>query len=180
MLIISHGVDQAGINSAKNPTPTPPNFYWVAKEFLERGYSVIVPMRQGMYGSSGQFDYDMCDIGAHSKRAAADLAAVINHLAKQDQVDANNIVLAGQSYGAIVMLALLAEYPEEAKLIKGAINFSGGLLHNTKQCPWNENRLTNVIENYAAKIKLRNLWIYTEDDQLFSKKLTEKMRNAYS
>jgi hypothetical protein len=78
------------------------------------------------------------------------------------------------------MLALMAHFPEEAKYVKGAISFSGGVLNQTPQCAWSRSRLTTAYKNFGEKIKTPTLWLFTGMDELFPRDFHNEMHKAYT
>ena len=69
----------------------------IARYFLERGYMVAAPMRQGFSKSTGTFDYRGCDVRAEALAHAQDIRAALVALAARPDVDAKHVLLVGHS-----------------------------------------------------------------------------------
>jgi hypothetical protein len=68
LVIINHGKD------AGRPSAQPRDrFYYMAHAFVERGYAVMVPMRQGFANSTGRYRDRGCDMTANGYTQAEDI-----------------------------------------------------------------------------------------------------------
>lgn len=181
LLIMNHSLNGASDTdeflNAKKPSET---HYYIAREFVARGYIVANPARQGRGGSDGTRDKDVCDLAAHAQREASDIAAIVRGAIKDPVIDKNNIILAGQSHGAVLMLAMLTHYPDEAKYIKGAISFSGGVYFSSNECPWRRTKIIAAYEQYGKTIKIPTLWLYTKEDALFRPDFYADLHTAFT
>src|SRR5450759_378613 len=95
-----------------------------ARYFLQRGYAVVVPMRQGFSKSGGSYIGAGCNVESNGRVQAEDVTAVLDYVVSQPWADRNRIVVLGQSHGGWTTLAFGAQnYPG----VKALINFAGGL-----------------------------------------------------
>jgi dienelactone hydrolase len=145
-----------------------------AREFVRRGYVVVAPNRQGFADSGGAYHQDGCDVASNGLGQAADVAATIAYMSKQSYVDASQIVVAGTSHGG---LATMAYGTEAAKGVRALINFSGGLRQDA--CTGWQNNLTQAFGNYGGKARVASLWLYGDNDSVWSPDLVTKMFAAY-
>lgn len=181
MLIMNHSLNGISDNDDQvNAKKSPETHYYIAREFVARGYIVANPARQGRGGSDGARDKDVCDLAAHAQREAGDIAAIVRGAVKDPAIDKNNIIIAGQSHGAVLMLAMLTHYPEEAKHIKGAISFSGGVYFSSNECPWRRTKIIAAYQQYGKTIKIPTLWLYTNEDTLFKPDFYTDLHHAYT
>ncbi|MBX3655629.1 MAG: dienelactone hydrolase family protein [Ramlibacter sp.] len=133
-----------------------------ARYFLQRGYAVVVPMRQGFSRSGGWYAGAGCDLEQNGRSQAEDIAIVLRHLAGLPWVDSSKIVVLGQSHGGFVTLAFgAANYPG----VKALINFAGGS-RNT-QCTLWEHGLTQAVAAFGKSTKTPSLWFYGNNDNFF-------------
>ncbi|WP_028226021.1 dienelactone hydrolase family protein [Paraburkholderia ferrariae] len=145
-----------------------------AREFVRRGYVVVAPNRRGFAGSGGTYEQDGCDVASNGLGQAADVAATIDYMAKQPYVDANHIAVAGTSHGG---LATIAYGTEAAKGVRALINFSGGLRQDA--CTGWQDNLTQAFGGYGGKARVASLWLYGDNDSVWTPDLVTKMFAAY-
>nr|WP_322015550.1 CocE/NonD family hydrolase [Paraburkholderia sp. J12] len=145
-----------------------------AREFVRRGYVVVAPNRRGFAGSGGTYEQDGCDVASNGLGQAADVAATIDYMAKQPYVDANHIAVAGTSHGG---LATIAYGTQAAKGVRALINFSGGLRQDA--CTGWQDNLTQAFGGYGGKARVPSLWLYGDNDSVWTPDLVTKMFAAY-
>ncbi|WP_322105213.1 dienelactone hydrolase family protein [Paraburkholderia sp. J41] len=145
-----------------------------AREFVRRGYVVVAPNRQGFADSGGTYQQDGCDVATNGLGQASDVAATVAYMSKQPYVDANQIVVAGTSHGG---LATMAYGTEAAKGVRALINFSGGLRQDA--CTGWQGNLTQAFGDYGGKARVASLWLYGDNDSVWSRDLVGKMFDAY-
>ncbi|CAG2126672.1 CocE/NonD family hydrolase [Cupriavidus plantarum] len=169
LVVISHG-----------KAPGKPAFQGRARfaaqsaEFLKRGYVVALPMRQGFSRSGGMYIGGGCNVQANGLVQAEDLVAALDYLTRQSYVDAERIVMIGQSHGGLSTMAFNAiGYPG----VRGVINFAGGL--RNESCDGWENNLVDAFADYGRTARYPSLWIYGSNDSFWPWPLPEKMFNSY-
>lgn len=170
LIIINHGKDPG------RPSLQPRDrFYHMAHAFVERGYAVMVPMRQGFADSTGYYHDHGCDMTANGYTQAEDVMDTLNFARDQSWVDGDHIVVAGQSYGGLATIALGTE---DLPGVRGLLNFAGGLRDDSKGCGW-RSALVSAYSEYGSQNKLPSLWMYGANDSLFSPELVARMHDAY-
>jgi dienelactone hydrolase len=169
MIVFNHGKLPG---DPRNQTRADPVSF--ARAFVSRGYVVVAPNRQGFAGSGGVYQQDGCDVAANGLGQAGDVAATIDYMAKQPYVDANHIAVAGTSHGGLTTIAYGTEAP---KGVRALINFSGGLRQDT--CTGWQKNLTEAFGSYGAKARVASLWLYGDNDSVWTPSLEAKMFSAY-
>lgn len=146
-----------------------------ARYFLQRGYAVVVPMRQGFSKSSGSYVTGQCHVESNGRLQAEDVQAVLSQLATLRWADRERIVVVGQSHGGWTTLALGATQPAG---VKGLVNFAGGLRQET--CPgWRDN-LVDGAAAYGRTTRLPSLWFYGDNDSFFDRDTWTRMHARYT
>jgi dienelactone hydrolase len=146
-----------------------------ARFFMQRGYVVVVPMRQGFSKSTGSYLGVGCDVGTNGQGQAEDVQTVLDHVASQPYADRNNILVAGQSHGGWTTLAFgTIKYPG----VKGLVNFAGGL--RQEGCAAWEGTLARAVGGYARTTAIPSLWFYGDNDSYFNEPLFRSMHASYT
>ena len=151
-------------------------FVALSREFVKRGYAVVIPMRQGFSKSGGSFRHGGCNILDTGLLQASDIHAVLSAMRTQPWVDIDHIVIGGQSFGGLAVLALGTE---PLPGVKGLINFAGGIRVNDGSCDWKA-RLETAVFFYGTKNRLPSLWFYGDNDRLFDIDLAKRLQQAYT
>ncbi|CAE6861748.1 dienelactone hydrolase family protein [Paraburkholderia domus] len=170
MIVFNHGKIPGDPRTQERSDPLP-----FAREFVRRGYVVVAPNRQGFGHSGGTYQQDGCDVERNGIGQAGDVAATIDFMSKQPYVDATHIVVAGTSHGG---LATMAYGPEAAPGVRALINFSGGLRQDA--CADWQGNLTRAFGAYGEKTKVPSLWLYGDNDSVWTAPLVAGMYAAYS
>lgn len=170
LLLMNHGKDRGDPNLQKRD-----RFLAMSREFVKRGYAVAIPMRKGFSKSGGTYRDYGCNMKDNGQLQADDVQAALNAIRTQPWVDAQRIVVAGQSYGG---LATLAFGTRRVSGVRGLLNFAGGLRIDGDTCNW-RNALVNAVADYAGKTTLPSLWFYGANDSYFDHALANKLINAY-
>ncbi|HSV54078.1 MAG TPA: CocE/NonD family hydrolase [Burkholderiaceae bacterium] len=145
-----------------------------ARYFLQRGYAVVVPMRQGFSKSGGSYIGGGCNVGSNGRVQAEDVKAVMEYIATQPWADKERVVVLGQSHGGWTTLAFGAQnYPG----VKGLVNFAGGL--RQEQCPNWQQALAGAASGYAKETRLPSLWFYGDNDSYFNPGTFHAMYEQY-
>jgi dienelactone hydrolase len=170
LLVMNHG-KQPG-----DPRLQPRDrFYYMSREFVRRGYAVMVPMRTGFSRSSGDYmDYG-CNMTGNGYLQAMDLRATIAYARSQDWIDGDRILVAGQSYGG---LATLAAGAGALPGVRGLLNFAGGLRADGGECQW-KTALIEAFAAYGSRSTLPSLWFYGANDSYFNHELAGRLHQAY-
>lgn len=170
VVIMNHGK-----NLGKTSQHQRRRYLAMSREFIKRGYAVVIPMRKGFAQSDGDYVDLGCNMVDNGQWQADDIEAVINSLPLLPFIDRQRIVVAGESYGG---LAALAIGTRQIDGVKGIINFSGGLRLEDGSCDWKESLIT-ATASYGAQTKIPSIWFYGENDSLFDQALADRMHESY-
>jgi dienelactone hydrolase len=150
-------------------------FIVISREFVKRGYAVVIPMRKGFAKSTGTYVERICDMAGNGQLQADDLENALKYILTQSWADKTRILVAGQSYGGLATMAFgTRNFPG----VRGLINFAGGLRLYGGTCPW-QTSLINAFAEYGAKTSVPSLWFYGENDGHFAPALAQQMHRAY-
>jgi len=146
-----------------------------ARYFLQRGYVVVVPMRQGFSKSEGSYIGVGCNIESNGEVQADDVQAALDYVNTQPWADSSRIVVAGQSHGGWTTLAFGARnYPG----VKGLVNFAGGLRND--DCIGWQTTLARGASTFAKTTKAPSIWFYGDNDSFFNTATYRGMFEQYS
>jgi dienelactone hydrolase len=169
LLVLNHGKSLGSPRAQERA-----RFLTVSREFVKRGYAVVIPMRTGFSKSSGEYVEEYCDMTANGQIQANDLDDVLAYVVRQPWADPQRILVGGQSYGGLTAMAFATHgYPG----VKGVLNFAGGL--RTNGCPW-EGSLVQAFGAFGAQARVPSLWFYGENDSHFGPELATRMHQAYT
>ena len=133
-----------------------------AREFVQRGWAVVVPMRQGFSQSGGSEISAGCNVHSNGQQQARSVRRTLDWLSTQPWADAQRNVVLGQSHGGLTTLAYgTAPHPGTRLLV----NFAGGLRQESCAA-WQQN-LARAIGDYGADTRLPSLWFYGDNDSYF-------------
>ena len=170
LVVFNHGKIEG--DPRAQPRSRPLSF---AREFVRRGYAVIAPNREGFAGSGGTYQQEGCDVEKNGLAQAQDVKATIAYMSNQPYIDATHIVVAGTSHGGLTTIAYGVD---AAPGVRGLINFSGGLRQDA--CVGWQDHLTQAFGQYGDAVKVPSLWIYGDNDSVWSAALTQRMYAAYT
>ena len=146
-----------------------------ARYFLQRGYAVVAPMRQGFSKSGGSYIGGGCNVESNGRVQARDVKAVLDHLATQPWADRERVLVVGQSHGGWTTLAFGSQnYPG----VKGLVNFAGGL--RQESCPNWKQALAGGAASYARGTRLPSIWFYGDNDSYFDPETFRAMHEQYT
>lgn len=148
----------------------------VTREFLQRGYAVVIPMFQGHSKSGGYARPRNCYLKAEAEDSAKDVVSIVAWLEKQSWANTNQMILLGQSYGGMIALAY-AQNPHPG--FKVIANFAGGLKSiNGSTCVWQQNMIS-AFRAYGRKTEIETIWFYGDNDSLFPLSVVIPGHEAY-
>lgn len=169
LVIMNHGKEPGNPKLQKRD-----RFLALSREFVKRGYAVVVPMRTGFSHSTGEYAEFNCNMTSNGQLQADDLQNVLNYFRTQSWIDKDRVIVAGQSYGGLATIAFgTRNYPG----VRGLINFAGGL-RTTGECDWQQSLVTAFSE-YGSKSQLPSLWFYGQNDTYFNHDLAYKLHDAF-
>jgi len=170
VLIMNHGKTRGNPRKQERD-----RFIAISREFVKRGYAVVIPMRTGFSNSGGQYVDDGCSMTANGQTQANDIQGVVEYLSQQPWVNKDRIVVAGQSHGG---LATLAFGTRNIAGVRGLINFAGGLKTDSGPCHW-KSALAGAFADYGAKTRMPSLWFYGANDSYFDPALAASLHEAF-
>ena len=145
-----------------------------ARYFLQRGYAVVAPMRQGFSNSEGKYIGSRCNAQSNGELQAEDVKSALDYVVAQAWANPNQLLVLGQSVGGWVTLAFgKTNYPG----VKGLVNFAGGL--RNERCAGWERALAVAAAHYAEGTSAPSLWFYGDNDSYFSKPTYQAMFDDY-
>lgn len=158
VLVVNHG--RAAGNAKLQPRYRP---VLAAREFVQRGWAVVVPMRQGFSQSGGSEIVGGCNVQSNGLQQARSVRRTLDWLGQQPWADVQRNVVLGQSHGGLTTLAYgTAPHPGTRLLV----NFAGGLRQDSCTA-WQQN-LISAIGSYGADTRLPSLWFYGDNDSYFA------------
>ena len=171
IVIVSHGSTGGKIPPTQTLRPSS-----TAPLLLERGFVVLAPMRRGRGASDGSYNEPYgCDLGGANRgleNALEDLEAAVAFVRTLPYVDSSRLVLMGASRGGLLSLAYAARRPAA---VRAVINFVGGW--HGDGCPADFN--ASVYEKAGAASKVPTLWLYAENDRMYSASSIKRYASIY-
>jgi dienelactone hydrolase len=169
VVVINHGKSGGDTRFQSRYRPTS-----AARFFLQRGYAVVVPMRQGFSKSEGGYVSGGCNVESNGLVQAQDVKATLDYVTSQPWADKSRIVVMGQSHGGWTTLAFGTQnYPG----VVGLVNFAGGL--RQENCTSWEGTLARAAGAYGKETKQPSLWFYGDNDSYFSTYTFKSMHEKY-
>jgi dienelactone hydrolase len=155
-----------------------------AAEFARRGYAALAVLRRG-YGKS-QEPYSESDGTCEATRypeatgtGAEETLAILEAARDRPGVDASRVVVAGESVGGIVALAVAQQAPPG---LLAAINFAGGRGGDPARrgLVCESPKLVAAVGALGKGSKTPTLWVYAENDTKFGPTLARAMLKAFT
>lgn len=163
---------------------------------LERGYTVVVPMRRGLGESDGQFveecayqagkcslaDYRMLMASGLNDALASTEAVMRQVVFGKLKPRSNKVILWGGSRGGLLALHYAASYPDQ---VHGVIAVSPGWLSLSEKWPKEEieKRLSlqrQVLGRAGSGYRGPTLWVYAARDPFYVEPLTRQLFEAFT
>jgi dienelactone hydrolase len=132
------------------------------REFIQRGYAVIVPMRSGFSKSGGSEIVGGCNVHSNGIEQAHSVRRTLDWAGSRPWADVSRNVVMGQSHGGLTTLAYGTEPRPGTKLL---VNFAGGL--RQEGCTSWDHTLMRAIGAYGAATRLPSIWFYGDNDSYF-------------
>lgn len=151
----------------------------LAREFLNLGTAVLMPARKGVGMSEGTYPRGFragdADPVYLARVHAEDIVPALAWLKTRPELDANRVILAGQSAGGFTAIYLASQ--NLAGLI-GAIDFAGGRTNMSEaQSPTYLNRM--MVDGFAElgkTTRIPTFWVFAENDSRYT---AETIRTSY-
>ena len=145
------------------------------RQFVRRGYVVMLPMRGGFSRSSGNYLAGGCDIAGNGLAQADDVRSALDDAVRLPYVDRQRMIVIGQSHGGLATMAFgTVPYPG----VLGLINFAGGL--RQANCNGWENKLAAAFGDYGASNRFPTLWFYGDNDSYWSATTIAQMFSRFT
>lgn len=184
LVVMNHGMTTV---AAERRLMRPDSCGAVAEFFVERGYTVLLPLRRG-YGETGGAFLEAGTLGCRGDidftaagfETARDMRAVLAFFDGRPDVIAGETVVFGHSGGGWGTLALASDAPDG---IAGLINFSGS--HGSQRgrpngnCPQTPDSLERSVTRFARAARLPMLWLYVENDTFIGPALARRLHRTY-
>jgi dienelactone hydrolase len=170
VLFMNHG--KAGGDAHLQPRAT---FPVISREFVKRGYAVVIPMRMGFAGSGGTYVNSHCDARNNGEQQASSLFFAMEYTMKQPWADQDHVIIAGQSHGG---LTAMAAGSHKIAGVRGIINFAGGV-NSRSSCDW-QAALVDAFKAYGERSTIPSLWFYGANDTHFGPGLAADLYAAYT
>ena len=176
-LVFNHG--SAGIFKSPDALLITSIHVPVANYFNSKGWLVVFPQRRGRGKSGGTYGEGLTESRSRYSispkkslpgidRALNDIDAVVNYLQTEPMVNADEMIIGGQSRGGLLAIVYAGTRPGA---FKGAINFSGCWIGS-----FTGSGFIRVFYDYMEKINTPSftrgaelnkstIWFYGEDDK---------------
>jgi dienelactone hydrolase len=177
LAVINHGSPREASDRAKMTA----RFGAASSWFVERGFAVAVPTRRG-YGPTGggwMEDQGRCnspDYHNAGLRTSQDIRSAVLYFRGQRFVDANRIVLVGQSAGG---WGVLASVGQKFPGVVAAVNFAGGRGSRGADDVCTPYALVQAAKRYGSGVDVPVLSLYTANDKYFNPSLARQMFDAF-
>ena len=143
------------------------------REWVQRGYAVVAPVRRG-YGASGgdKFgdSYGSCahpDFRRAGEGAALDLLATVEWAKAQHDLDGKRWLLVGQSAGGFASIYTASKRPDGLVAVLAFAPGRAGRPDTHPGDPCSPERMAELFASIAPRIAVPVLWFYAENDQYF-------------
>jgi dienelactone hydrolase len=167
-VVLNHG---APLTEEECGRESPAMLVHTAAAFAQRGYAVLMPVRRGFGATGGDFAEDPgscvdADFRAGESAAAADVLAAYAFARKLPYVDAERVILAGQSAGGVAALYAAAQSPPG---LRAVLAFSAGRGADPAHpgVPCAAERLAEVFEEIGRSLRAPALVYYAQNDLYF-------------
>ena len=154
------------------------------REFVRRGFAVIVPIRRGHGATGGDYaeDKGKCSAPVYyeaGRAAGRDIVGAIDYAVRLPFVNTDCVILVGQSSGGFASLAAASMNP---KGLIAAVNFSGGHGGDPATRPGEPcvpQSLAAAVARFSQTIRVPVLWHYAENDKFFSTRYVREWYAAF-
>lgn len=185
LLILNHGRGPAEVRIKL----TRARYDSAGRFFVRKGFVVVMPTRLGNGDQPELGDPEKgqsCgnpQFAVVTEAAVAQAEAVIAYMQKLPYIDPDRLVVAGQSVGGLMAVALTAKRPRG---LIASINFAGG--HGGDPLkrpgePCQPGMLRDLVASYATQQAglppMPMLWVYTENDLYFAPPHSKAWYDAY-
>ncbi len=168
-IVLSHGT---GTTFAANRAIGRSRNLALTREWVRRGYAVLVPVRRG-YGASGRGEslgdsYGNCrnpDFRRAGEGGALDLLATVEWAKARGDLDPRRWMLVGQSAGGFASIYTASKRPDGLVAVLAFAPGRGGRPDTHPGQPCHPDRLAALLKAIAPQIGVPVLWFYAENDE---------------
>jgi dienelactone hydrolase len=170
-VVLNHGTPGSASGRARESADLLIN---AASVFARRGYVVVMPLRRGFGATGGEFAEDpgTCanpDYRKGENAAADDVMAAYEYARALPYVDANRMILAGQSAGGIVsMYAAGTRNPQGLVAVLSFAAGRGGNPDFRPGVPCAVEPVAKLLESLGGNVRAPVLLHYAENDLYFN------------
>lgn len=166
-LVLSHGTAttlQANLSKGRYRPLHP------VREWVRRGYAVLVPMRRGYGAGDGQRlgdAYGTCarpDFRRAGEGAALDLLATVGWAKAQRDLDPKRWLLVGQSAGGFASIYTASKRPEGLVAVLAFAPGRGGDPEKRRGEPCGSDQMADLFAAIAPQVPVPVLWFYARND----------------
>jgi dienelactone hydrolase len=154
----------------------------VAWEFLRHGIAVAVPARRGVALSEGVYPggfarYDG-DPTYKARIHAQDIMPALDYLRTRPEIDAQRIILAGQSAGGYSIMYIASTNPAG---VIGAVDFSGGRTDATsiEAAGFINRMMVGGFAELGKTARIPTLWVFAENDSKYTANTIRAAHEAF-
>jgi pimeloyl-ACP methyl ester carboxylesterase len=182
LVVINHGLTT---DDAERRDMRPMACGQIARFFVDRGYTVAIPLRRGYGETGGRFAEGGTRVCATSPdfvgpglAIANDIQATIAHMVARRDIAPSGTVVMGHSGGGWGTLALASR---NAPGIAGLINISGvhGSNRNKPDGVCGPDPIAKSTRTFGRTARQPTLWIYAENDTHAGPRLVRRMIEGY-
>ena len=144
------------------------------REWVQRGYAVLVPVRRG-YGASGGAAFGdargSCNrpgYRASGEGASLDVLATVNWARTQRDLDSRRWMLVGQSAGAFASIYAASKRPAGLTAVLAFAPGRGGDPDLRPGEPCAPEQMAALFKSVAPLIEVPVLWFYAANDEFFN------------
>ena len=179
VLVFNHGDVDLGLSAVRYKSRI--RDMRVAREFLQLGMAVLMPARRGVGMSGGNirsgFSTNDADATYKARIQSEDILPALAWLKSRPELDANRLVLSGQSAGGYCTMYLASQ--NVAGLI-GAIDFSGGR-NDIKDgnAGYLNPMMVNGFAEFGKTTRVPTLWVFAENDSRYTANTIRASHEAF-
>ncbi|MGH8830619.1 MAG: alpha/beta hydrolase family protein, partial [Polaromonas sp.] len=144
----------------------------VAREFLQLGVAVLMPARHGAGMSEGtyrrSFSTNDADATYKARVHAEDILPALAWLKTRPELDANRVMMAGQSAGGYSTMYIASQNPAG---VIGAIDFSGGRTDkrgDSGTAGYLNQVMVDGFAEFGKTTRMPTLWVFAENDSRYT------------
>ena len=159
LAIINHGSTGGQIIDPRKTFRHEAEALWL----LERGFTVLVPMRRGRGTSEGLFgeEQGFADPGSGLHEALEDLRSALVYGRSLSFVEAGPVLLVGVSRGGFLSIVFASRHPND---VAAVVSFAGGWMGRSNNVEFN----TQILGQAGRSALVPQLWLYGQHDSHYS------------